>query len=42
MAGQEAAEVGSQGAGYKQEGLVAAVWRHSGLDTEGGNGEEDG
>ena len=42
MAGKEAIAVGSQGAGYEQEGPGAAIWRHTGLGSEGGNGEEDG
>ena len=39
---EEAAAVGSQGAGYEQKGPGPAVWGHPGLDTEGGNGEGDG
>ena len=39
---KEAAAVGSQGAGYEQEGPGPAVWGHSRLGTEGGDGEEDG
>ena len=39
---EETAAVGSQGAGYKQKGPGLAVWGHSRLGTEGGNGEEDG
>ena len=38
----EAATVGSQGAGYEQKGPGPAVRGHSGLGTEGGNGEGDG
>ena len=34
--GKVAAGVDSQGDGYEQEGPGAAVWRHSGLGTDGG------
>ena len=39
---KEAVAVGSQGAGYEQEGLRPTVWGHSRLGAEGGDGEEDG
>ena len=42
MAGQGAVGVGSQGASLEQEGAGPAVWGHTRLGTEGGNGEEDG
>ena len=42
MAGKEAAGLGSQGADYEQEGPEAAIWGHTGLGIEGGNGNEDG
>ena len=42
MAGKEAAGAGSQGADHEQKEHRAGVWGHTGLETEGGDGEEDG